>query len=321
MKILVTGGAGFIGSHFVDYVLKKTSQDSEIIVVDKLTYAGSLTNLESAFTDARVKFLKLDICEVGKYQHEFQDVTHIVNFAAESHVDRSIENSEDFVRTNIQGTNALLNLAVKVSANKFVQISTDEVYGSISNGSWDENCILSPNSPYAASKAAADLLVKAFWKTHELNVNITRCSNNYGERQYPEKLIPYFVKLLSEGKNVPVYGDGLNSRDWLHVADHCKAIWLVLNEGQPGEIYNIGGGEEYRNIDLIHLIIDAIPNTSNSQIEFVEDRKGHDFRYSVNWKKIQDNLGYQPSEKFEQKFVETVLKLHESYRVHLEKNI
>lgn len=306
MNLLITGGAGFIGSHFVDLALINLSNSSRITILDNLTYAGNLENLTEALKNKRVSFVKGSICDSNLVDQLTQGTSHIINFAAESHVDRSIEDSSEFVKTNVLGTQVLLEASVRNKVEKFVQISTDEVYGSIAVGSWDENSPLEPNSPYSASKASADLLVRSFSKTHNLNTNITRCSNNYGSRQYPEKLIPLFVQLLSEGRQVPVYGDGSNSRDWIHVSDHCRAIWLVLTEGKSGEIYNIGGGTELSNLNLTHRLINSVPGASLDQINFVTDRKGHDKRYSVDWQKARHELGYVPSADFDFYFKETV---------------
>ena len=292
MKILVTGGAGFIGSHFVDYALTQIKLDDQIVILDKLTYAGSLANLKMALADPRVRFVQGDICVKSDVMEAMSGITHLVNFAAESHVDRSIDNATEFIKTNISGTHVLLDAAVEHSITKFLQVSTDEVYGSITLGSANESNLILPNSPYAASKAAADLLVRSYHITHKLNVNVTRCSNNYGSRQFPEKIIPLFVKLLSSGKSIPIYGDGKNCREWLHVSDHCRGIWAVLSKGKDGEIYNIGGGEELTNLELVGKIISLIPNATPKQIDFVPDRKGHDFRYSINCDKIKSECGY-----------------------------
>lgn len=314
VNLLVTGGAGFIGSHFVDFALTMLPLNGHITILDKLTYAADLRNLQNALKDSRVTFVNGDICSESDLESVFNNITHVINFAAESHVDRSIVDAADFVQTNIVGVQKLLDACLKHGVMKYLQISTDEVYGSISNGSWNEDSNLEPNSPYSASKASADLLVRSYWKTHNLHVNITRCSNNYGTRQYPEKLIPYFVKLLVNQERIPVYGDGLNFRDWLHVVDHCRAIWLVLISGIPGRIYNIGGGREVRNIEMAKLIISLVPKASNSQIEFVVDRKGHDFRYSVDWSRVKNELGFQPLISFELGLDETVRHYCDKFR-------
>lgn len=305
MRILVTGGAGFIGSHFVDLLLQEEKSLNEVVVLDKLTYAGNINNLENAFKDKRFRFIEGDIATWQDVVNAMHGITHVVNFAAESHVDRSIANSEDFIRTNIVGTSFLLRAAQQFNTTKFLQVSTDEVYGSTAEGKWNENAPLEPNSPYSASKAAADLLVRAAHKTHGLNVNITRCSNNYGPRQFPEKVIPVFVNKIIKNEKLPIYGDGLNVRDWLHVSDHCKGIHLVLMLGRPGETYNIGGGKELNNLQLAKKLIKKM-NASEELISFTEDRLGHDFRYSVNYEKITEELGYLPVTSFEQGILETI---------------
>ena len=305
MKILVTGGAGFIGSHFVDFALAQIPMNGEIVVLDKLTYAGRLTNLKSSQNDKRFSFIKGDIADPLDVERAIEGVSHVINFAAESHVDRSIENASDFINTNIVGTSVLLEASKNHGIEKFVQISTDEVYGSISSGDWTENSPLLPNSPYAASKASADLLVRAFNRTYGLHTNITRCSNNYGARQYPEKAIPVFIKNILMNKALPIYGNGENRRDWLHVTDHCKAIYLVLLGGRSGEIYNIGGGVEKSNLELVKVLLSEL-NASETLISFVGDRKGHDFRYSVDYEKIKKELGYCPAMSFDKGIRETI---------------
>ena len=305
MRVLVTGGAGFIGSNFVELAL--TDQFPEItsvIVLDKLTYAGKLSNLSGVENNPNFEFIKGDICDIELVNELVGQVDAVINFAAESHVDRSIENSAEFITTNVLGTQVLLDAAKNHKLKKFVQVSTDEVYGSILEGSWDENEPLLPNSPYSASKAAADLLVRAYFVTHELDVNITRCSNNFGPKQDPEKLIPNFILKLSEGFKVPIYGDGLNVRDWLFVEDHCKGIYLTLTKGIPGEIYNIGGGTELTNLELTQKLL-ILLNRDDSFINYVPDRLGHDRRYSVDCTKIQ-KLGYAPSLKFNTNLAMTV---------------
>ena len=298
MRVLVTGGAGFIGSNFVEMALTDQFPEiSSVLVLDKLTYAGKLSNLSQVTNHPNFEFVRGDICDVGLVDVLGPKVDAIINFAAESHVDRSIENSSEFIRTNVLGTQVLLDAAKKHKVTKFVQVSTDEVYGSILEGSWDEDEPLLPNSPYSASKASADLLVRAYFVTHGLNVNITRCSNNFGPRQDPEKLIPNFILKLTQGLKVPVYGDGLNVRDWLYVEDHCKGIYLALTKGTPGEIYNVGGGTELTNLTLTNKLLE-LTGKDESSIEYVQDRLGHDRRYSVNCRKIQE-LGYYPSQDFE----------------------
>jgi dTDP-glucose 4,6-dehydratase len=299
MRVLVTGGAGFIGSNFVELALTDQFPEiSSVIVLDKLTYAGKLSNLSSVENNPNFEFIKGDICDVELVNELVGRVDAVINFAAESHVDRSIENSAEFITTNVLGTQVLLDAAKNLKLKKFVQVSTDEVYGSILEGSWDENEPLLPNSPYSASKAAADLLVRAYFVTHGLNVNITRCSNNFGPKQDPEKLIPHFILKLSRGEKVPVYGDGLNVRDWLFVDDHCQGIYLALTKGMPGEIYNIGGGTELTNLELTEKLLLLLKRDSTF-IEYVPDRLGHDRRYSVNCRKIQE-LGYSPRQNFQE---------------------
>ena len=305
MRVLVTGGAGFIGSHFVEMALTDQFPEiSNVIVLDKLTYAGKLENLSTVANNPSFSFVRGDICDVDLVNNLAQRVDAIINFAAESHVDRSIEDSSEFVKTNVLGTQVLLDAAKNHKVKRFIQVSTDEVYGSILEGSWDENEPLLPNSPYSASKAAADLLVRAYFTTYGLNVNITRCSNNFGPRQDPEKLIPNFILKLRQGLKVPVYGDGLNIRDWLYVADHCKGIYLTLTKGVPGEIYNIGGGTEQTNLNLTKKLL-QLTGKDDSSIEYVRDRLGHDRRYSVNYSKIE-SLGYKPSVSFENNLKSTL---------------
>ena len=298
MRVLVTGGAGFIGSNFTRMALRGDFESiTEVTVLDKLTYAGDRNNLHFAERNPRFKFIQGDICDPFVVRQALDGVDAILNFAAESHVDRSIENSTEFIRTNILGVQVLLDAALEVGVKRYLQVSTDEVYGSISEGSWTETEPLLPNSPYAASKASADLLVRAYNRTHQLNTVITRCSNNYGPNQYPEKLIPLFVSKLIKGEKVPVYGNGLNVRDWLHVDDHCRGIAIVLEKGLSGEIYNIGGGTELSNIELTKLLVEPFGKFEDF-VEYVEDRKGHDLRYSVNWDKIS-TIGYRPIVDFQ----------------------
>ena len=305
MRVLVTGGAGFIGSNFVEMALTDQFPEiSEVLVLDKLTYAGKLSNLSSVQSNPNFEFVQGDICDVTLVNNLIPKVDAIINFAAESHVDRSIDNSSEFIRTNVLGTQVLLDAAKNHKVAKFVQVSTDEVYGSISEGSWDENEPLLPNSPYSASKAAADLLVRAYFVTHGLVACITRCSNNFGPKQDPEKLIPNFILKLHQGKKVPVYGDGMNIRDWLYVADHCEGIYLTLVKGLPGEVYNIGGGTELTNLELTHKLLEIF-GKSVSSIEYVPDRLGHDRRYSINSKKLE-LLGYFPKNSFDRSLKTTV---------------
>ena len=307
MKLLVTGGAGFIGSNFIHYLLDKYP-DYHIINYDKLTYAGNLENLENIQEFKNYTFIKGDINnqELLEYVVNTNEVDVIVNFAAESHVDRSIKNSSEFVTTNILGTQKLLDVA-KNNSLRFIQISTDEVYGTLGpTGYFTEDTPLSPNSPYSASKASADFIVRSYHETFGLNTNITRCSNNYGPFQFPEKLIPLMIINALKGKPLPVYGDGKNIRDWLHVKDHCCAIDLVIHKGKPGEVYNIGGNNEKTNIEIVEHILEKL-GVSKELITFVQDRLGHDYRYAIDSKKIQNELGWKPIYSFEDGIKETLL--------------
>ena len=307
MRLLVTGGAGFIGSNFVRMLANgQLSGISSIKVLDKLTYAGVKENLVEAAKFPDYEFVKGDICDLSLVSELIKDVDAIVNFAAESHVDRSITGSTDFVQTNIVGVQVLLD-AIKASGRqiRLLQVSTDEVYGSIESGSWNEEWPLHPNSLYSASKASGELLARSYFKTHGLDVVITRCSNNYGTHHFPEKLIPLFITNIIEGKKVPVYGNGKNVRDWLHVDDHCRGIYAALMYGKSGEVYNIGGGRELTNLEITDLILNEM-GADESVIDYVEDRKGHDFRYSVDWTKIHRELGYEPQVKFEDGLKETI---------------
>jgi dTDP-glucose 4,6-dehydratase len=307
VRILVTGAAGFIGSNFVRRIFDKTlSGFSKVIVLDKLTYAGVKNNLSLAPGDLNFSFIEGDICDSNIVSTLISEVDAVVNFAAESHVDRSIASSRVFIETNISGVQTLLD-AIKGSKRniRFVQISTDEVYGSIKSGAWTENMLLLPNSPYSASKAGGELIARAYHVTHGIDLVITRSSNNYGPYHFPEKLIPLFITNLIEGKKVPVYGTGVNVRDWLHVDDHCRGIYAVLMNGRSGEVYNIGGGRELTNNEVTTLILDAM-GADESSIEYVEDRKGHDLRYSVDWTKINRELGYEPQVKFEAGLKQTI---------------
>ena len=300
MRILVTGGAGFIGSNFLRLAFDGTLEGIDSIkVLDKLTYAGVLSNLEKYMDRKDFEFIHGDICDQEIVESALNGIDLVVNFAAESHVDRSILGSKDFIQTNVVGVQVILEAIMKKKSTiRFLQISTDEVYGSIKEGSWDENCVLMPNSPYSASKASGELIARSYSRTHGLDVVTTRCSNNYGIQHFPEKLIPLFITNLIEGKKLPVYGNGLNVRDWLHVEDHCRGIFLVAKSGKPGEVYNIGGGQELSNIAITNKIL-LMMGADKSNIEFVPDRLGHDLRYSVNWNKIKDELGYSPKVDFE----------------------
>ncbi|MGA1082420.1 MAG: dTDP-glucose 4,6-dehydratase [Candidatus Nanopelagicales bacterium] len=302
MKILVTGGAGFIGSNFVRMALtdRLAVKDIEkLTVLDALTYAGDEENLTPVANDSRYAFVKGDIRDEELVDNLMKTHEVVVHFAAESHVDRSIEGGSEFVSTNVMGTQVLLDAARRNNVNRFVHISTDEVYGSIEEGAWPEDHPLLPNSPYSASKAGSDLLVRAYHRTHKLDTIITRCSNNYGHYQFPEKVIPLFVTNILEGKKVPLYGQGLNIRDWLHVDDHCRGIALALTKGRAGEIYNIGGGTELTNLELTYKILEVM-GVGEEVIERVEDRKGHDLRYSVDISKISSELGYRPEVNFDE---------------------
>ena len=305
MRILVTGGAGFIGSNFVRRIVDGTFAGfSKVTVLDKLTYAGTLTNL-AELPEGSFNFVKGDICDADLVRKLVKDHDLVVNFAAESHVDRSIDGAKEFVVTNVLGTMTLLDAVRESDVKTYLQVSTDEVYGSIAKGSWPETDPLLPNSPYAASKASADLVCRSYFRTHGLDIRITRCSNNYGRNQYPEKVIPLFVTNLIDNEKVPVYGSGQNVRDWLHVDDHCQGIFLALTKGKAGEIYNIGGGTELTNMELTEEIL-ILMGKNESSIKYVEDRKGHDLRYSVDIAKISNELGYKPRVNWESGLKETV---------------
>jgi dTDP-glucose 4,6-dehydratase len=302
-RVTVTGGCGFIGSNFIRYLLE-THPDWHITNLDKLTYAGNPDNLRDLERDPRYTFIKGDICDPLAVDAAARDADAIVHFAAESHVDRSIADSGAFVHTNVLGTYMLLDAALKRGVKRFVHISTDEVYGSTARGSFSEKDPLNPSSPYSASKAGSDLLASSYFVTHGLPVLITRCTNNFGPYQHPEKLIPLFITNLLENKQVPVYGDGRNVRDWIYVLDHCRAIDCVLEKGTPGEIYNIGSGNERSNIIITEALLKAL-DKDRSLIRFVEDRKGHDYRYSLDSAKIR-KLGWKPAFDFEDALEETI---------------
>ncbi|MEB3103755.1 dTDP-glucose 4,6-dehydratase [Ferviditalea candida] len=306
MKILVTGGAGFIGSNFVLYMLKN-HPDYEIINLDALTYAGNLENLSSIEENSHYTFVKGDISDPSTIDGLFeQGIDVVVNFAAESHVDRSILDPGIFIKTNVSGTQVLLDAAKKYGVEKFVQISTDEVYGTLGDtGLFSETTPLAPNSPYSASKAGSDLLVRAYHETFGIPVNITRCSNNYGPYQFPEKLIPLIIANALNDKPLPVYGDGLNVRDWLYVEDHCSAIDLVIHKGKNGEVYNIGGNNERTNIDIVNTILVEL-GKPQSLIQFVKDRPGHDRRYGIDATKIRTELGWNPQFPFDKGIKTTI---------------
>ncbi len=305
MRLLVTGGAGFIGSCFVRHILNKYPE-YKVINLDVLTYAGNIENLDDVKNNANYSFVHGNICDKKLVRELVAQVDTVVNFAAESHVDRSITGPEIFIETNVQGTLNLLQAAKEAKIQRYLQVSTDEVYGSLGkDGYFYETTPLAPNSPYSASKASADMLVRAYFETYKMPVLTTRCSNNYGPYQYPEKLIPFFISQLLKGDKVPVYGDGLNVRDWLYVYDHCAAIDTVLHKGEVGEVYNIGGHNEKTNMEITKIILNAM-GKDESSIKYVEDRLGHDRRYAIDNTKIQTDLGWEPSLTFEEGIVLTI---------------
>jgi dTDP-glucose 4,6-dehydratase len=307
MRLLVAGAAGFIGSHYVRTLLSGeylAYENARVTVLDKLTYAGNQANLEPVADNPRFTFVEGDICDSVLLGDLVPGHDVVVNFAAETHVDRSIAGAADFVLTNVLGTQTLLQASLEGGVSRFVQVSTDEVYGSIPEGSWTESHLLEPNSPYSAAKAGGDLIARAYARTYGLDVCVTRCTNNYGPYQFPEKVIPLFVTNLLDGRKVPLYGDGLNVRDWLHVDDHCRGIQLVLEKGEPGEIYNIGGGIELTNRELTERLLEAC-GAGWDMVEHVQDRLGHDRRYSLDDEKLR-GLGYSPLIGFETGLAETV---------------
>lgn len=319
-RILVTGGAGFIGNCFIRHILKK-HPDYKVFNLDALTYAGNIENLNDVKDNPNYTFVHGNICDKKLVRELISQVDAVVNFAAESHVDRSITGPEIFIETNVQGTLNLLQASKEIGVERFLQVSTDEVYGSLgATGYFYETTPIQPNSPYSASKASADLLVRAYYETYKLPVLTTRCSNNYGPYQYPEKLIPFFVSLLLNGEKVPVYGDGLNVRDWLYVYDHCEAIDVVLHKGKVGEVYNIGGHNEKTNMEITKLILDAMGKDERS-IKYVEDRLGHDRRYAIDNTKIQTELGWEPSVTFEEGIKLTIdwYLSHQNWMAEIEK--
>jgi len=303
MRIVVTGGAGFIGSNFVRHLLR-AHEDVEVVNLDKLTYAGNLENLRDVESDPRYTFVRGDICDAGVVRSALAGADAVVNFAAETHVDRSISDPQDFIRTDVLGTHTLLEAVRELSVDRYLQVSTDEVYGSIERGSFREDSVLAPSSPYSASKAGADLLVLAYHGTFATPVLITRSSNNYGPYQYPEKIVPLFVTNALDDEPLPVYGDGRNVRDWLYVEDNCAAIDLVLHKGEPGHVYNVGGGNEVENLDLTRRILDLL-GKDHSLVRYVPDRPGHDRRYSVDCAKLQA-LGWAPRTPFADGLATTV---------------
>ncbi len=308
MRMLVTGAAGFIGSNFVRRTLEDVYEGLEgadVVVYDSLTYSGNPANLAPVADSPRFTFVQADIRDAGALDDVLPGVDTVVHFAAESHVDRSVRDSGIFVETNVLGTQRLLDASLRAGVTRFVHVSTDEVYGSISEGSWTEDRPLEPNSPYSASKAGSDLLARSYYRTHGLNVSITRCSNNYGPYHFPEKVIPLFVTNLIDGLHVPLYGTGENIRDWLHVDDHTRGIAMVVTNGRAGETYNIGGGTELSNLELTQKLLDAT-GRDWSYVDKVDDRKGHDLRYSVDIGKIQSELGYAPLVPFDQGLADVV---------------
>jgi dTDP-glucose 4,6-dehydratase len=304
MRLFVTGAAGFIGSHYVRTALAERD-DVEITVFDKLTYAGNLDNLAPVADNPRFRFVQGDIVDAAQLAEVLPGHDAVINFAAETHVDRSIDGGADFVVTNVLGAQTLFDACLRLGVRRVVHVSTDEVYGSITQGAFVEDDKLEPNSPYSAAKAGADLLARAYHVTHGLDISVTRCSNNYGPYQFPEKIIPLFVTNLLDGKKVPLYGDGLNVRDWLHVDDHCRGIQLVLDKGLPGEFYNIGGGVELTNKELTGALLEACGASWESSVDYVEDRKGHDRRYAIDDSKLRA-LGYTPGTTFEAGLAQTV---------------
>lgn len=302
MRVLVTGGAGFIGSNFVHHLLETT--DHHVVTLDSLTYAGTTENLSGVLDHEHHRFVEGDIRDEELVDELVEESDIVVNFAAESHVDRSIQDAEPFVSTNVDGTRTLLDAALEHNIDFFIQISTDEVYGTIESGSVAEDAPLDPRNPYSATKASADLLALSYYTTHDLPVIVTRSSNNYGPRQHREKLIPKFITRAAAGETLPVYGDGSNVREWLYVEDNCRAIMTVLKKGAPGEVYNIGSGTELTNIDVTERIIEMVGG-SEDQIEFVEDRPGHDQRYSLDATKLR-SLGWNPERSFQDGLKETV---------------
>lgn len=308
MKLLVTGGAGFIGSNFVRRTLEDAYpglEGAEVVVLDALTYSGNKENLAPVADSERYTFVHGDIRDDKVLDEWIPQVDGVVHFAAESHVDRSVRDASIFVETNVVGTQKLLDACLRHGIDRFVHVSTDEVYGSIEEGEWTEEWPLEPNSPYAASKAGSDLIARSYHRTHKMNLSITRCSNNYGPYHFPEKLIPLFVTNLMDDKHVPLYGTGENVRDWLHVDDHCRGIAMVYTKGRAGEVYNIGGGTQLTNVEITKKLLELM-GKDWSYVDHVEDRKGHDLRYCVDISKIQNELGYEPQVPFEQGLADVV---------------
>ena len=308
MQLLVTGGAGFIGSNFVRRLLEDAYPGLEgagVVVLDALTYSGNRANLDPVADSPRLTFVHGDIRDAALLDELMPKVDGVVHFAAESHVDRSVRDADIFVETNVLGTQRLLDAALRHGVDRFVHVSTDEVYGSIDEGEWTEEYPLEPNSPYAASKAGSDLIARSYHRTHGMNLSITRCSNNYGPYHFPEKLIPLFVTNLMDDRHVPLYGTGENVRDWLHVDDHCRGIAMVYTRGRAGEVYNIGGGTQLTNVEITTKILELM-GKDWSYVDHVEDRKGHDLRYCVDISKISNELGYEPQVPFEQGLADVV---------------
>ena len=306
MRILVTGGAGFIGSNYVKHIMNKPKNDDlQVLVIDKLTYAGTLDNLSEVIDKPNLEFIQGDICDSNLIEKLISNCDRVINFAAESHVDRSIVSAEEFVRTNVLGTQVILEAIRENPSIKFIQVSTDEVYGSIESGSWDESFPLKPNSPYAASKASADLITLAYQKTYSLDLMISRCCNNYGPNQFPEKIIPLFITNLIQGKKIPVYGDGLNVREWIHVDDHCRGLELIFEKGRAGEVYNLGSSYEISNLELTKKLITYF-GLGQNMIEYVNDRLAHDKRYSLNYEKAKRILGFDAELDFDEELGTTI---------------
>lgn len=306
MKILVTGGAGFIGSNFIHLFLESAKfKESQLFLLDAMTYAGNEKTLKELLIDERIKFIKGNICDSELVGNLTKEVDVVVNFAAESHVDRSIALPNEFIESNILGTHNLLFHSMKNNVKKFIQVSTDEVYGSIEHGSWDETKPLEPNSPYSASKASADLVARSYFQTYHFPVIITRCSNNFGPYQNLEKFIPKSITSALNGNPIEIYGNGTNIRDWIHVSDHCRALLLLIDVGIAGEVYNIGSGNELSNLDLAQKIL-SLMNLPEANLKFITDRKGHDQRYSVNYSKIE-KLGFKPVKDFNRLLSETIV--------------
>ena len=304
MRYFVTGGAGFIGSNYVEHLFNNVKEVTGVTIYDKFTYAANPKNYQKYMDDSKLSVITGDICDSNLLEKSMENHDFVIHFAAESHVDRSIDDASAFVQTNVLGTFHVLEASRKVGIKTVIHISTDEVYGSLSEGSADETFPLQPNSPYAASKAASDLLARSYFVTHGLDVRTTRCCNNYGKYQFPEKVIPVFINKLKSGKKLPIYGDGKNVREWIHVSDHARGIQTVLEKGNPGEIYNIGTGVHLSNNNLADEITRLIGSSNNSK-SYVRERKGHDFRYSVNSEKIT-KIGFQPEEKFENGLAATI---------------